>query len=98
MRVKYGFLVKISYSIGFSVKSSNWASKVIPTLGCSIEILHDIYIYIYIHICSYFGFSKFAYEKPIQNICMPKCVGGITWSRQVHAQSQFCELETKCSL
>ena len=29
---------------------------------------------------------------------MPKCVGGITWSKQVYAQSQFSEFETKCHL
>ena len=29
----------------------NWASEVSPTLGCSIEISRDIYIYIYI--CRY---------------------------------------------
>ena len=26
--------------------SYNWASKAIPTLGCSIEILRDMYIYV----------------------------------------------------
>ena len=27
----------------------NWASEASPTLGCSIEISRDIYIYIYIY-------------------------------------------------
>ena len=27
---------------------SNWASEASPTLGCSIEISRDIYIYIYV--------------------------------------------------
>ena len=40
--------------------------------------------------------SKFVYGKPIQKICMPKCMGRITWSKHAHAQSQFWELETKC--
>ena len=26
----------------------NWASEASPTLGCSIEISRDIYIYIYV--------------------------------------------------
>ena len=30
---------------------SYWASEVSPTLGCSIEISRDIYIYIYIYVC-----------------------------------------------
>ena len=30
------------------VKIVNWASKASPTLGCSIEILRDIIIYIYV--------------------------------------------------
>ena len=32
---------------------------------------------------------RFVYGKPIQNICMPKCVGGITWPKHAHAQSQL---------
>ena len=31
----------------------NWASEVSPTLGCSIEISHDIYIYICTYVCMY---------------------------------------------
>ena len=50
-----------------------------PTLGCSIEILRDIYIYVcvglYVH-------------------HMPKCVGGITWPKHVHAQSKFWAVKT----
>ena len=45
----------------------NWASEASPTLGCSIEILRDIYM------CVCRG---------------PKTVGGITWAKCVHAQSQ----------
>ena len=29
-----------------NVTSGNWASEASPTLGCSIEILRDIYIYV----------------------------------------------------
>ena len=29
----------------------NWASEASPTLGCSIEISRDIYMYIYIYVC-----------------------------------------------
>ena len=32
---------------------------------------------------------RFVFGKPIQKICMPKSVGGITWPKHVHAQSQF---------
>ena len=32
----------------------NWASEAIPTLGCSIEISRDIYMYI----CIYVGMSR----------------------------------------
>ena len=28
------------------VESANWASEASPTLGCSIEISRDIYIYV----------------------------------------------------
>ena len=28
----------------------NWASEASPTLGCSIEISRDIYIYIYMYV------------------------------------------------
>ena len=30
---------------------NNWASEASPTLGCSIEISRDIYMYIYIYVC-----------------------------------------------
>ena len=67
-----------------------WASEASPTLGCSIEISRDIYMYV--------GLSTFVYGNPIHKICMLKCMGGITWSKHAHAQSQFWELETKCRL
>ena len=54
---------KINLNTGY-----NWASEASPTLGCSIEISHDIYM--------------------CQFVClgMPKCIGGITWPKNVHAQ------------
>ena len=58
-------------------------------MGCSIDISSDIYIYMYVVL------SMFVYGKPIQKICMPKCMGGNTWSKHAHAQSQFWEFETK---
>ena len=50
----------------------NWASEASPTLGCSIEISRDIYIYMCV----------------CQFVClrMPKCVGGITRPKNAHAQ------------
>ena len=29
---------------------TNWASEASPTLGCSIEISRDIYMYVYIYV------------------------------------------------
>ena len=40
-----------------------WASEASPTLGCSIEISRDIYIYVYMLVCL---------------VCQINCVGGIT--------------------
>ena len=60
------------FIIGFSATKSrnvvvlcelyNWASEASPTLGCSIEISRDIYIYVV-------GMSV---------VCQIDCVGGIT--------------------
>ena len=52
------FLVIIDYHSNFieveNINRPNWASEASPTLGCSIEISRDIYIYIYIYIvCRY---------------------------------------------
>ena len=63
---------------------SNYASEASPTLGCSIEISWDI-------VCVYVGLSMFVWETHTK-LCMPKCVGGITWSKHMHAQSQFWEI------
>ena len=41
---------------------NNWASEASPTLGCSIEISRDIYVYI-MSVCL---------------VCQINCVGGIT--------------------
>ena len=30
----------------------------------------------------------------LQEICMPKCVGGITWPKHAHAKSRFWEVKT----
>ena len=33
----------------------NWASEASPTLGCSIEISRDIYMYVCMYVCIYVG-------------------------------------------
>ena len=50
-----------------------WASEASPTLGCSIEISRDIYIYM--SVC--------------MSVVVQKSVGGITWAKRAHAQSQY---------
>ena len=51
----------------------NWASEASPTLGCSIEISRDIYIYM-LSVCL---------------VCQINCIGGVTWTKHAHAQSLF---------
>ena len=36
------------YCLETHLEICNWESEASPTLGCSIEISHDIYIYIYV--------------------------------------------------
>ena len=36
----------------------NWESEASPTLGCSIEISRDIYMYICIYVCRYVSYVK----------------------------------------
>ena len=57
----------------FPLSNSNWASEASPTLGCSIEISRDIYMYVGMYVCR-----------------GPKSVGGNTWAKRAHAQSQYC--------
>ena len=49
------------------VKSSfNWVSAVSPTLGCSIEISHDIYVYV----CRYVNLPTILWETHTKkNVC-----------------------------
>ena len=54
----------------FLMETIFWASEASPTLGCSIEILRDI--------CMYVCMSSIVYGKTIQKNRMLKCVGGIT--------------------
>ena len=75
----------IKFTCDNSEADSNWMSEASPTLGVQSR-------FCMIYIC------QFVYGKPIQKNCMPKCLGGITWSKHAHAQSQFCEFETKCRL
>ena len=43
---------------------TNWANEASPTLGCSIEILHDIlYIYMYVYDCVWENNTKKSYAK-----------------------------------
>ena len=53
----------------------NWASEAIPTLGCSIEISHDIYICV----CVCHG-PKYARRITWPNMCMLKVSLG--WLKQ----------------
>ena len=66
------YLTTLNYIKHYS--GDYWASEASPTLGCSIEISRDIYIYMYICACVCRG---------------PKSVGGITWAKRAHAQSDL---------
>ena len=57
---------------------NNWASAASPTLGCSI-ISRDI-------CCRSVVCLK---ETHTKNTYVKKCVGGITWPKNEHAQSQL---------
>ena len=37
-------------SCSYPMNAINWASEASPTLGCSIEISRDIYIYVYMYV------------------------------------------------
>ena len=41
----------MKYLVIFHDDLCNWASKASPTLGCSIEISRDIYMYICMYVC-----------------------------------------------
>ena len=63
-------------------KKISWAREASPTLGCSIEISRDIYIYIYV------GMSV---------VYQINCVGGIMWTKHAHVQkSSFGLLKPTC--
>ena len=52
-----------------SSRLCNWVSEASPTLGCSIEISRDIYIYVYmLSVC-----------RSMSVVCQINCVGGIMW-------------------
>ena len=52
------------------VKSSfNWASAASPTLGCSIKILSDIYVYV----CRYVGLSTILWETHTKKLYIKMC-------------------------
>ena len=42
---------KLEEQLEYELGKDNWASEASPTLGCSIEISRDIYMYIYIYVC-----------------------------------------------
>ena len=55
---------------------NNWASEASPTLGCSIEISRDIYMYIYIYVClSYVKLTAWA-ELRSPRACSKSFLGG----------------------
>ena len=64
----------------FYTIKSYWSEES-PTLGCSIDISRDICRYVDMSVC-------------LQKIHMPQCVGGITWPKHMHAQSQFQAIKT----
>ena len=45
------------------VKGDYWVSKASPTLRCSIEILRDIYMYMYVYDCLWETHKKNMYAK-----------------------------------
>ena len=58
----------------------NWVSEASPTLGCSIEISHDIYIYcIYVCVCR-----------------GPKCARRITWPNTRMLKVSLGRLKQTC--
>ena len=48
--------------MGVAKVGNNWASEASPTLGCSIEILRDIYMSVCMYVCL---------------VCKINCIGGI---------------------
>ena len=65
------------------VLSSNrhyWASEASPTLGCSIEISCDIYIYIV---------YMLSVSRSMSVVCQINCVGGITCGPRACSKSFF---------
>ena len=58
-------------------KILNWASEASPTLGCSIEISRDIYIYM-LSVC-----------RSMSVVCQINCVGGITCGPRACSKSFF---------
>ena len=63
----------------------NWASEARPTLGCSIEISRDIYMSV--------GHQSVGWSVGM-SVMSKKCVGGITWPKRAHAQSQIWAVKT----
>ena len=57
----------------------NWASEASPTLGCSIEISRDIYMYI----CCRYVVCRMSV------VCQINCVGGITYGPRACSKSFF---------
>ena len=57
--------------------SCNWASEASPTLGCSIKISRDIYIYM-LSVC-----------RSMSVVCQINCVGGSTCGPHACSKSFF---------
>ena len=62
---------KGTLEVDSSLRSSFWASEASPTLGFSIEILRDIYSYMYI-------IYMLSVCRSMSVICQINCVGGMT--------------------
>ena len=80
------------HSILFLISQTSYRTyKIISSNDLARPVMGTIFL-----VCMSVGLSTIVYGKTIQKNGMPKCVGGITWSKHAHAQSQFCEFETKC--
>ena len=73
-----------------------WANEASPTLGCSIEISRDIYIYMYV--CMYVCMSLIVYGTTIQKIECQNAWAEIRSPNTRTLKNQFWEFETKCRL
>ena len=70
----------ILIEIGFLISRNELARPVMGTI-----------FLVYIYVCRNVGLSM---GNPYKKRRMPKCMGGITWPKEAHAQSQFWAVKT----